>query len=65
MATYIYNCRNKECDRFEVQFDKKHSMLAPALKKCKHCEKDTLERMPVLGAPPIIKGIGIYGNGTQ
>ncbi len=55
MPTYSYRCT--KCGH---KFDAFHSILAPPLKRCKQCAKDSLERLIGAGAGIVFKGSGFY-----
>ncbi len=63
MATYVYNCTNKNCKKYKIKFEKKQSMKEDKLKVCKHSEEESLERIPCLNGFTM-KGIGLYKNKT-
>ena len=55
MPTYEYKCNN--CGH---AFEKFHSIMAPPIKKCPACGKNTVERLIGTGAGLIFKGSGFY-----
>lgn len=65
MAKYDYKCLNKDCEKFDIIFEKTQSIKEDKLKTCECCKKDTLERL-ITSAPSFtLKGQGWYSNGTH
>lgn len=63
MPVYDYKCSNKDCSNFDNIFEVRQSIKEDKLKKCSHCEKDTLEKQ-ITKSNFVLKGIGVYKNNT-
>lgn len=61
---YRYYCNDLKCESYQKIFEVKQSIKEDKLKVCKVCKNETLEK--TLEAPFFkLKGVGVYGNGTQ
>ena len=55
MPTYEY-----QCSACRYKFERFQSITAPAVRKCPHCGRNTLQRLIGTGAALIFKGEGFY-----
>jgi len=64
MPTYIYHCKNTECDFSDIDLDIVHKMSEHPKKECPYCNKDTLVSVPVHNDGGIhYKGTGWFKTG--
>ena len=61
MATYVYKCKNLECDSYNIPFEVEMSMKEPNLTKCPTCDDESLAKIiESAGGGFRIGGLGVH-----